>query len=375
MDAPARELGRVHRRKRHDPLLAAMLACAAYGDGFYVEAEGVTDILNIDAKDADENKIFYVDKIFNRRRGKEIDGNVIVVDADGFNTICMYRHDGEFDLDLFDLDGIYITLDEGIKCLPPTSRNLLIVGMVLQHLALDGLLTHDQADVWEWKEHKEKLGKKTKELERITPPLMKGYWETVAVFQGSSNQNTELFSISTESCRINWESEYFSQSFMPSTSHPKAHALFMVALESNKKGKRHFYQSIVSEINQHSGKGTSYVYVSPCTYYFSVLSSRAKWKLTVEAFTPHAQFSERREATKHTRVRAKHTESPALFTVTLRTDVKKPERDASISTEGEADPITKSLAVAKGIVKGLSKKKDQNQGKGKPAEKKETNTD
>jgi len=56
MDAPARELGRVHRRKRHDPFEAPMLACAAYGDGFYVEAEGVTDILHVDTKDADENK-------------------------------------------------------------------------------------------------------------------------------------------------------------------------------------------------------------------------------------------------------------------------------------------------------------------------------
>ena len=285
IDAPARELGRVHRRKRHDPFEAPMLACAAYGDGFYVEAEGVTDILHISTKDADENKIFCIYEIFNRRRGKEMDGNAIIVDAEDFNTICMYRHDGEFDLDLFDLDGIYITLDEGIKYLSPTPSNQLIVEMVLQHLVLDGLLTRDQVDTWEWKGHKEKIGRRTKELERKIPPLMKGDWETVTVFQGSGQQKTELFRIPAESCRIKWEYEASCQRIGPGVGHP---CFWATLCGRNLK----FRQDIAHETYKHSGKGSSHVYASLGTYYFDVFSRDVNWKLTIEALASHAQFSE-----------------------------------------------------------------------------------
>lgn len=292
VDAPSRELGRTHRVKRHDPLEAPVLACAAYGDGSYVEAEGVTSILYITARDATIGNVFCVEDIYKEKRGDSTEGNVIIVDSENSDTICMYRADGEFDATFFDPDAIYIGLDEGIKYIPPTPKNLIIAAMVLQHLALDGLITLDQIKDWNWEDCKKKLAKRMREFDRVTAPLKKGGWNELVTFEGDTGQTTESFFVPEKNWRVKWE--YEPNSYIPGTGKPAASsaALPFEATLFSEKGRVYEFGARGQSFRP-SGKGTENVYEGKKNFYLRVHEFGVRWKLIVEVLTPHTQVIEK----------------------------------------------------------------------------------
>ena len=289
IDAPSRELGRTHRKKRHDFWEAPILACAMYGDGFYVEAEGVTDIICLDAKDV--RQINSISDLLLKTKGQDTpEGNIILVDAENMDTICMYRVDGSFDLEMFDIDGIYIILKEGIKYIPPTPKNLLIAHIVLQHLMLDGLITPEEIKNWTWQKHKKKLGEKLKRREKTISPLKKGLWKVITSFEGDTNQITELFFIPTSKWRVKWQYEPFS--YIPHTKEPAAaHAANPFSVNLYKEDGKEFYKyNIHGRPFSPSGRGTMHVYEGPGNFYFEVKANGVKWKLVVEVFMPRSRL-------------------------------------------------------------------------------------
>ena len=288
IDAPSRELGRTHRKKRHDFWEAPILACAMYGDGFYVEAEGVTDIICLDAKDV--RQINSISDLLLKTKGQDTpEGNIILVDAENMDTICMYRVDGNFDLEMFDIDGIYIILEEGIKYIPPTPKNLLIARMVLQHLMLDGLITPEDVRNWTWQKHKKKLGEKLRKLEKTVSPLRKGRWKVIASFEGNTSQITELFSVSRRRWRVKWQ--YEPCSYLPHTKEAAAAFAanpFSVNL-CKEDGKELYKYSIRGRPFSPSGGGIMYIYEGPGNFYFDVQALGVKWKLVVEVHIPRSR--------------------------------------------------------------------------------------
>lgn len=109
------------------------------------------------------------------------------------------------------------------------------------------------------------------ELEKLVPPSVKGEWNLITTFTGSTSKTTSLFRIPSGYWRINWQFTGPSLSIFT----------FSVHLEGET-----FYEESLMAMGP-SKSDTTYLYVGPGNFYIEVEASLIEqWTLTIEAFIP-----------------------------------------------------------------------------------------